>query len=146
MFLQRFCCSLCKTGVSHYILTTTQGHIRTDQLWEYNVVWQVWLYTCIICTFPSWLSVKSTANAQCFSETSDTCWCTVSLLTECHGPGAPSLLLIPGLELCCRVDELGLSVLKGVDYQATIAKVNQFTFWNHFACLSSSSCSLQCWS
>ena len=44
----------------------------------------------------------------------------------------------------CRVAELCLSVLKGVDYQTTIAKVIQFTFWNHFACLSSSSCTLWC--
>ena len=29
------------------------------------------------------------------------------------------MLLIMGLELSCRVDELGLSVLKGVEYQAT---------------------------
>ena len=46
--------------------------------------------------------------------------------------------------VCCRVDELCLSLLKGVDYQTTIAKVIQFTFWNHFACLSSSSCTLRC--
>ena len=46
--------------------------------------------------------------------------------------------------VCCRVAELCLLVLKGVDYQTTIAKVIQFTFWNHFACLSSSSCTLRC--
>ena len=45
--------------------------------------------------------------------------------------------------VCCRVAELCLSVLKGVDYQTTIAKLIQFTFWNHFACLSSSSCTLR---
>ena len=46
--------------------------------------------------------------------------------------------------VCCRVDQLCLSVLKGVDYQTTTAKVIQFTFWNHFVCLSSSRCSLWC--
>ena len=46
--------------------------------------------------------------------------------------------------VCCRVAEFCLSLLKGVDYQTTIAKVIQFTFWNHFACLSSSSCTLWC--
>ena len=46
--------------------------------------------------------------------------------------------------VCCRVAEFCLSLLKGVDYQTTIAKVIQFTFWNHFACLSSSSCTLRC--
>ena len=46
--------------------------------------------------------------------------------------------------VCCRVAEFCLSVLKGVDYQTTIAKVIQFTFWNHFACLSSSSYTLRC--
>ena len=46
--------------------------------------------------------------------------------------------------VCCRVAELCLSVLKVVDYQTFIAKVIQFTFWNHFARLSSSSCTLRC--